>query len=73
MPEPTSPVRDEGIATSKPFLQSKAPLKPVTKQRIGWILETRGQEADLAQLEAAMKGHVLAHGELIGTYQKKGR
>jgi Raf kinase inhibitor-like YbhB/YbcL family protein len=25
-----------------------------------------------AQLEAAMKGHVLAHAELIGTYQKGG-
>ncbi len=23
-----------------------------------------------AQLEAAMKGHVLAHGELVGTYEK---
>ena len=25
-----------------------------------------------AELEAAMKGHVLAHAELVGTYQKKG-
>ncbi len=26
-----------------------------------------------AQLEAAMKGHVLAHAELVGTYEKTGR
>jgi Raf kinase inhibitor-like YbhB/YbcL family protein len=26
-----------------------------------------------AQVEAAMKGHVLAHAELVGTYEKKGR
>jgi hypothetical protein len=26
-----------------------------------------------AQVEAAMKGHVLAHAELIGTYEKNGR
>ena len=30
------------------------------------------REPTKAQLEAAMKGHVLAHGELIGTYQKGG-
>ncbi len=29
--------------------------------------------ASKAQIEAAMKGHVLAQAELIGTYQKKGR
>jgi len=29
--------------------------------------------ATKAQVEAAMKGHVLAHAELVGTYQKKGR
>jgi Raf kinase inhibitor-like YbhB/YbcL family protein len=27
--------------------------------------------ATKAQVEAAMKGHVLAHAELVGTYQKK--
>jgi hypothetical protein len=26
-----------------------------------------------AAIEAAMKGHVLAHAELIGMYEKKGR
>lgn len=26
-----------------------------------------------AQVEAAMKGHVLGHAELVGTYEKKGR
>ncbi len=26
-----------------------------------------------AQLEAAMKGHILAQAEMVGTYQKKGR
>ena len=26
-----------------------------------------------AQVEAAMKGHVLAHAELVGTYEKTGR
>ena len=25
------------------------------------------------QVEAAMKGHVLAHAELVGTYEKTGR
>ena len=29
--------------------------------------------ATKAQVEAAMKGHVLAHAELVGTYEKKGR
>jgi len=27
--------------------------------------------ATKAQVEAAMKGHVIAHAELMGTYQKK--
>lgn len=31
------------------------------------------QQPTKAQLEAAMKGHVLGQAELIGTYQKKGR
>jgi Raf kinase inhibitor-like YbhB/YbcL family protein len=26
-----------------------------------------------AQVEAAMKGHILGHAELVGTYEKKGR
>jgi phosphatidylethanolamine-binding protein (PEBP) family uncharacterized protein len=26
-----------------------------------------------AQVETAMKGHVLAHAELVGTYEKTGR
>ncbi len=29
--------------------------------------------ADKAKLEAAMKGHVVAEGQLIGTYEKKGK
>jgi Raf kinase inhibitor-like YbhB/YbcL family protein len=31
-----------------------------------------GKALDKRGLEAAMKGHVLAHAELIGTYQKGG-
>lgn len=30
-------------------------------------------KADKAALEQAMRGHILAHAELIGTYQKHGR
>ena len=36
------------------------------------VLPDLGQPAK-AELERAMKGHVLAHAELIGTYQKKKR
>jgi phosphatidylethanolamine-binding protein (PEBP) family uncharacterized protein len=32
-----------------------------------------GRALDKPALEAAMKGHVLAHAELIGTYQKGDR
>jgi Raf kinase inhibitor-like YbhB/YbcL family protein len=33
-------------------------------------LDNLGSEADKAALERAMKGHVLAKGELVGTYEK---
>jgi phosphatidylethanolamine-binding protein (PEBP) family uncharacterized protein len=54
------------------------PCPPVGRHRyfhelsaLDTVLPALGR-ATKARLEEAMPGHVLAHGELIGTYEKKG-
>jgi Raf kinase inhibitor-like YbhB/YbcL family protein len=55
------------------------PCPPVGRHRYFYKLYALDKALDAlnsptkAQVEAAMKGHVLAHAELIGTYEKKGR
>lgn len=55
------------------------PCPPIGRHRyfhklyaLGAVLSDLGTPTK-AELERAMKGHVLAHAELIGTYQKKNR
>ncbi|MCC7017602.1 MAG: YbhB/YbcL family Raf kinase inhibitor-like protein, partial [Rhodospirillales bacterium] len=55
------------------------PCPPIGRHRyfhklyaLGAVLSDLGTPTK-AELERAMKGHVLAHAELIGTYQKKKR
>jgi Raf kinase inhibitor-like YbhB/YbcL family protein len=52
------------------------PCPPVGRHRYFFKLYALDTQLELdaptkAQLEAAMKGHILAHAELIGTYEKK--
>jgi len=54
------------------------PCPPIGRHRYFFKLYALDQKLSLvkpnkAAIEAAMKGHVLAHAELIGTYEKKGR
>jgi hypothetical protein len=53
------------------------PCPPIGKHRyfhrlyaLDTVLPDLGDAADKAKVEAAMKGHVVAEGQLIGTYEK---
>lgn len=54
------------------------PCPPIGRHRyffklyaLDTVLPDLGPKADKAKLEAAMKGHVVAEGQLVGTYQKQ--
>jgi len=58
----------------------RGPCPPVGKHRyffklyaLDTVLPDLGAHAGKAKLEAAMKGHVVAEGQLVGTYEKAGK
>ena len=58
----------------------EGPCPPVGRHRyfhklhaLDAVLPDLGRGATKARLEQAMRGHVLARAELVGTYEKKGR
>ena len=78
---PTRPACRQGAATASTTSKKAGyggPCPPIGRHRYFHKLYALDTTLDLtqptkAELEAAMKGHVLAQAELIGTYQKGDR
>lgn len=80
LPEALQQLPSGAVAGVNDFKRTRygGPCPPIGRHRYFFKLYALDQKLALvkpnkAAIEAAMKGHVLAHAELIGTYEKKGR